>query len=226
VLPQAETDWSKEVLIYRDVVKRLSKEIDEISPQTIYMGYYTDPYQPCEKQYQQTRKVLKLLLKKGFSVSILTKSNLVLRDLDILQEMDRAQVSVSVAFDDNNVRKLFEARTIETEARIDALREIKEAGVKTGALICPVIPYVTEISPLIDWLSSYTDRIWVYGLGVREPSDLYWKNVQGILKRHFPALKGNIEKIIFDKKNLYWKQLRQDIGDMQVDRHFDISIHF
>jgi len=47
-LPQAETDWSKEILIYDDIVDQLSKELDTIPPQTIYMGYHTDPYQPCE----------------------------------------------------------------------------------------------------------------------------------------------------------------------------------
>jgi len=59
-----------------------------IAPKTIYMGWQTDPYQPCEAEYRQTRQVLELLLEKGFSASILTKSDLVLRDSDILQEME------------------------------------------------------------------------------------------------------------------------------------------
>ena len=65
------------------------------------MGYHTDPYQPCEAEYQQTRKVLELLFEKGFSASILTKSDLVVRDVDILAEMKDAAVNVSVAFNDN-----------------------------------------------------------------------------------------------------------------------------
>ena len=117
VLPQAETDWSKEILIYEDIVDQLSQELDKIPPQKIYMGYHTDPYQPCEAEYRQTRKVLELFLKKGFSVSILTKSDLVVRDIDIFKKMNDAAVSVSVAFNDNQTRRQFEANTIDTEKK-------------------------------------------------------------------------------------------------------------
>jgi DNA repair photolyase len=55
VLNQAETDWTKEILIYNDITGQLSGELEKISPQKIYMGYYTDPYQPCEAEYRQTR---------------------------------------------------------------------------------------------------------------------------------------------------------------------------
>lgn len=84
------------------------------------MGYFADPCQPCEVAYRQTRKALELFLEKDFSVSILTKSDLILRDIDILQEIDNASVSASVAFNDNHIRQQFEANTINTEARITA----------------------------------------------------------------------------------------------------------
>jgi len=125
------------------------------------MGYYTDPYQQCEDEYGQTRKVLELFLEMGFSVSILTKSDLVVRDMDMLQEMDQASVSVSLAFNDNQVLQQFEANTIDTEARIGALHKLREAGIKTSALICPLIPYITDVTPLIDMLAPHTDVIWI-----------------------------------------------------------------
>ena len=62
VLDQAESDWTKEILIHRDIVGQLRSELTDISPQSIYMGYNTDPYQPCEATSHQTRKVLELLL--------------------------------------------------------------------------------------------------------------------------------------------------------------------
>jgi DNA repair photolyase len=107
----------------------LEAAISGIQPQSIYMGWHTDPYQPCEKEYCQTRQVLELLQPKGFSASILTKSDLILRDMDVLRNMDQASVSVSVAFKDNAVRQLFEADTMDTEPRIDALRKFKAEGV-------------------------------------------------------------------------------------------------
>ena len=225
VLNQAETDWTKEIFIYTDITGQLSGELEKISPQKIYMGYYTDPYQPCEDEYRQTRKVLELFLEKGFSVSILTKSDLVVRDMDILQEMDQASVSVSVAFNNNQVRQQFEANTIDTEVRIGALRKLREAGIKTSALICPIIPYITDVTPLIDMLALHTDVIWIYGLSIQERSDLNWQNIEVILKDHFPDLKEQIEEVIFSKNHPFWIQLKQNLLDIQNDRQLNLSIH-
>ncbi len=224
VLDQAETDWSKEILKYSDIVGQLSEELDKISPQTIYMGYYTDPYQPCEAEYQQTRKVLELFLQKGFSASILTKSDLVLRDIDILKEMNDAAVSVSVAFNDNQTRRLFEANTMDTEKRIEALRHLKEAGVRTGALLCPVIPYITDAVQLIDMLEPYADVIWIYGLSIDDRSGQNWLNIQQILNNQFPDLIEQIEAAIFSKDHRYWFQLRESLETLKKDRQLNLNI--
>lgn len=224
-LNQAETDWTKEILIYKDITDQLNNELSKIPPQTIYMGWQTDPYQPCEAEYRQTRQVLELLLEKGFSASILTKSDLILRDIDVLEKMDNASVSVSVAFNNNHIRQQFESNTIDTEDRITALRKLRKAGIKTSALICPVIPYITDVKPLMDILAPYTDVIWIYGLSIKERSDRNWQNVQSILKCHFPNLKEQIEAVIFSKDHPYWIQLRQDLLKIQNDRQLNLSIH-
>ena len=166
-----------------------------------------------------------LFLEKGFSASILTKSDLVVRDMDVLQEMVSASVSVSVAFNDNRIRQQFEANTIDTEARIGALCKLREAGIKTSALICPVIPYITDVTPLIDMLAPHTDVIWIYGLSIKERSDRNWQNVQGILNSHFPNFKEQIEAAIFSKEYPYWIQLRQDLLELQKDRQLNLNIH-
>ena len=224
-LPHAETDWSKEILIHKDIVDQLDQELDKIAPQTIYLGYQTDPYQPCEKDYCQTRKVLELLFKRGFSASILTKSDLVVRDIDILKEMNDAAVSVSVAFKNNKTRKLFEANTIETEKRITALQQLKEAGVRTGTLLCPIIPYITETLQLIDMLEPYADVIWIYGLGFNDRSAENWLNVEKILNCHFSALLEKIEPILFSKEHRYWAELGQSLETLRTERKLNLNIH-
>lgn len=224
-LPQAETDWTKEIFIHNNIEEQLSKELDEIPPQTIYMGYQTDPYQPCEAEYLQTRKVLELLLKKGFSASILTKSDLVVRDIDILKEMNDAAISVSVAFNDNRARRLFEANTIDTEKRIVALKKLKEAGVRTGALLCPVIPHITDAILMIDMLESYADVIWIYGLSINGHSDQNWLNIQKILKSQSSDLIEQIEPIIFSKDHSYWVELRESLEMLKNNRKLNLSIH-
>jgi len=225
VLGQAETDWQKEVLVHEDLVNQLKNELSDIPPQTIYMGWHTDPYQPSEAEYRQTRMVLELLLDKGFSASILTKSDLVFRDMDVLAGMDNAAVSVSVAFNDNFVRRLFEANTIDTEARIDALQELKSAGIKTSALICPVIPCITDVKQLIVMLAPHTTKIWIFGLSILNRSDQNWQNVEHKLEKHFPALKEQIEAAVFSKDHSLWEDLRQEILQIQKDQQLNLSIH-
>jgi DNA repair photolyase len=225
VLNEAETDWQKEILVYKDIHSQLSRELKNISPQKIYMGYYADPYQPCEEDYRQTRQVLEILLANGFSVSILTKSDLVVRDLDLLKQMDNANVSVSVAFNDNQTRKQFEASTINTEARITALKKLKDSGVGTSALICPVIPYITDAKPLIDLLAPCTDKIWIYGLSILSPSDTSWQNMQRILEKHYSDQKPKIEEVIFSKDHSYWEQLREELSNIQRMQELDLRIH-
>ena len=224
-LSQAETDWSKEILIFDDIVDQLSKELNPIPPQKIYMGYHTDPYQPCELEYHQTRKVLELFLKNGFSASILTKSDLVVRDIEILKEMNDAAVSVSVAFNDNQTRRLFEANTIDTEKRIEALHKLKEAGIRTGALLCPVIPYITDAIQLIDLLEPYADVIWIYGLSINDHSDQNWLNIHKILSDQPHNLIERIEPVIFSKEDNYWADLREGLEMLKKHRKLNLNIH-
>jgi len=225
VLPQAETDWRKEIQFHENIAGRLEKTLAAIPPQTIYMGWHTDPYQPCEAESLQTRQVLEVLSKNGFSASILTKSDLVLRDIDVLQSMENASVSVSIAFSDNDDRHFFEANTIDTEKRVSALQKLKSARVGTSALLCPVIPYITDVMPLIDLLAGKADRIWVYGLSILSNADRNWQNVDKILEDHYPDLKSKIESAVFSKKNSYWRHIRQDLLAIANKKELNLSIH-
>lgn len=222
---EAETDWTKEILIHDSIEERLEKELKDIEPQTIYLGYKTDPYQPCEVSLEQTKKVLEILSGKGFSASILTKSNLVLRDLDILTKMENPFVSVSLAFTEERTKKLFEANTICTSERISSLKKLKENGIKTGALICPVIPHITKIEDLIDLVDETVDTIWIYGLSVQDKDLVYWRNVHKILCDHYPDGNSEIEEIIFDKEHSYWQKLRTQLNEIKVSKNLDIRIH-
>ena len=189
------------------------------------MGYHTDPYQPCEAEYRQTRKVLELFFKKGFSASILTKSDLVVRDIEILKEMNDSAISVSVAFNDNQTRRLFEANTIDTEKRIEALNKLKEAGIRTGALLCPVIPYITDAIQMVDMLEPYADVIWIYGLSINDRSSQNWLNIKKILNSQPRDLIEQFEPVIFSKDHSYWTELRESLEMLRTDRKLNLNIH-
>jgi len=149
----------------------------------------------------------------------------VVRDLVLLREMDQASVSVSVAFNDNRPLGLFEVKTMETEARIQALARLKEAGLRTAALLCPVIPLITDPVPLDRDAGPPDQPDWISGLSLLDRSDRSWRNVEGILDNHFPDLMERIEEVIFSKDHPYWTRLRQDLNKLQEERQLSLSIH-
>ncbi|QJB56834.1 radical SAM protein [Pseudodesulfovibrio sp. zrk46] len=224
-LNDAKTDWAKEIMVHADLEGVLSEELKGLSPQSVYMGWKTDPYQPCEAELRQTRKTLEMLAARGLSASILTKSDLILRDLDILQTMESASVSFSLAFEDDSVRDLFEGGTMSTEARMHALRECKKAGLRTSAMICPVIPYITSPLPLIESVKDSVDKVWVYGLSILNESDLNWQNTSRIIQKNYPQQYETVKAAVFDREHHYWAQLRKKLSAYSTC-DFEFSIHF
>jgi DNA repair photolyase len=225
-LNKAESDWSREIRFHRDMESRLADALERIDPQRVYMGYETDPYQPCEAELRQTRAVLELLLSRGGSASILTKSDLVIRDLDVLTAMPDAVVGFSLAFEDDGVRRIFEANTMPTPRRMEALSECKRAGLRTSAMICPVIPWVTDPFPLIERVGKDADKVWVFGLSMLDESDPNWKAVHSLLREHFPDVCERSREAVFDRVHPYWAGLRADLEDAYADEPFELSIHF
>ncbi|HJO93891.1 MAG TPA: radical SAM protein [Victivallales bacterium] len=222
-LNQAETDWSNEIQIHRDIVEQLNHELAEIPPQNIYIGWNADSYQQSEITYNQTRRVLELLLEKGFSVTILTKSDLIVRDIDLLKKMKNASVGISFAFNEET-RPIFEGNTICNNARLTALSKLKEAGIDTYAMICPVFPYITDIKSLINILTPHSNAIWIYSLSMIGHSDLNWLNTQAILQSHFPELKERIEAAAFLPQHPYWIELREDLEKLRTEKQVPLKI--
>ncbi|WP_187170554.1 SPL family radical SAM protein [Salidesulfovibrio onnuriiensis] len=224
-LARAETDWREEVRIHGDIVGQLRRELESVEPQIIYMGYNTDPYQPVEAEQLQTRKVLELFMETGHSVSFLTKSDLFVRDLDLLTRMMEARASISAAFTVDEVREQFEYNTTPTHKRMAALKRAREAGLKTSALLCPIIPHITDVMTLVEQLAPITDTIWIYGLNISDRGGLNWKNMEAILGRYFPNRKDRVVEAVFDREHAYWKELRSRLEALRQEGMPELRIH-
>ena len=223
-LNKAETDWEKEILIHEDIVGQLYQEMNSLEPQSIYIGMNSDPYQPSERTFKQTRKVLELLAERGFSVCILTKSGLVTRDFDLLRKMPDSSVGVSIAFQDERTRQLFENNAPSNKVRIEALGKLKRSGIKTYALICPVMPFITDVESIIEQVAPYSDTIWVYKLNMESEKDKNWLNVKSILDQHFPELTEQYQKIAFSRDHPLWKGIRQKLKEIQKKKCLNLRI--
>lgn len=101
---------------------------------------------------------------------------------------------------------------------------MKSIGVQTSAFICPVIPYTTEVIPLIEMLAEHTGEIRVYGLSIVNKSDRNWKNVDKILEDHLPDIKRKIERAVSLKENSNWRHIRQDLHAIANKKNLNVSI--
>ncbi|MCO6186929.1 PA0069 family radical SAM protein [Rhizobium sp. L1K21] len=153
----AGLDFESKLFAKPDVPKLLERELSKpgYKPRTIAIGTNTDPYQPIEKTWRIMRQVLEVLEAANHPVSIVTKSALVMRDVDILARMAErglAKVAISVTSMDRAVSRAMEPRAATPSKRLEAIRALSEAGVPVGCMVAPVIPGLTdhEIERILD----------------------------------------------------------------------------
>lgn len=170
-------------------------------------GSMTDPYLPLEKELQMTRRALEVAERYGFGFTLITKSDLVLRDLDLLQKINEKSKCVVqmtlTTFDDALCRKL-EPNVCPTSRRIEVLRTLKEAGIPTVVWLCPILPYINDTEENIRLILQACAETGVrgvicfgMGLTLREGNREYF---YAQLERHFPGLK---ERYIREFGNQY-----------------------
>jgi DNA repair photolyase len=124
----------------------LDEELKRRPGGIIWLSSVCDPYQPLESKYRLSRGVIDLVSRNSkFSLSVLTKSSLVLRDLDLLERMkDRVDVGFTITTFNLNAQPIFEPYASRVTDRIKALGRLSEAGIDTWVFIAPILPYVTE----------------------------------------------------------------------------------
>ncbi|NKB48143.1 MAG: PA0069 family radical SAM protein [Alphaproteobacteria bacterium] len=142
-------DFETKLFAKPDAAEILRRELasPRYQPRTIAMGTNTDPYQPIERRLQITRQILEVLAEHDHPVSIVTKSHLVCRDIDILGPMAAkglASVSVSVTTLDQKLARAMEPRAAPPERRLATLTELARADIPTGVMVAPVIPALTD----------------------------------------------------------------------------------
>ena len=145
----AGLDFETKLFAKADAPELLAKELRKpgYEPRTIALGINTDAYQPIEKEWRLTRRILEVLRDFNHPVGIVTKSSLVLRDLDILAPMAErglVKVALSVTSLDHKLARIMEPRAATPMRRIDTIRQLSEAGVPTAVLVAPVVPAVTD----------------------------------------------------------------------------------
>src|SRR5467141_3588535 len=150
-------DFETKLFMKPEAPELLERELSaqDYTPRFIAIGTNTDPYQPIERRHAIMRRILEVLERCGHPVGIVTKSNLVTRDIDILARMAKrnlAKVAISVTTLDAKLARTMEPRASTPPKRLEALRQLSEAGIPATVMVAPVIPALndSEIERILD----------------------------------------------------------------------------
>jgi DNA repair photolyase len=149
--------WGSVVEVKSNIAQRLKKELSRKCQGVYGVGTVTDPYQPLEEEYALTRSCLSLLKRHKAHVSILTKSGLVVRDLDILSGWPEAEVGLSVGILDLSASSNIEPGAPPPESRFRALQELGESGVSVYLMAAPIIPAISDSEQAVRGLVEMAD---------------------------------------------------------------------
>ena len=170
-------------------------------------GAMSDPYMHCEEELQLTRKCLEIILENGFGLAIQTKSDRILRDIDLLDEINRnakCVVQITLTTYDDELCKILEPNVCNTKRRIEVLEKMQERGIPTIVWLTPILPYINDTEENITAILNECVRVGVkgvidfgMGLTLREGDREYY---YAALDRHFPGMK---ERYIKEYGNAY-----------------------
>lgn len=173
--------------------------------QRVVIGSVTDGYLPQEAQFRNTRKLLEQLKNSGAELLICTKSDLVLRDLDLLKEMGKVTVSWSI----NTLEEAFQAdmdNAVSVERRLDAMKQVYDAGIRTVCFISPVFPGITDFEAIFHRVKEQCDLVWLENLNLR---GAFKQEILDYIKSKYPQLATLYHVIYTEGDRSYFRDLEE-----------------
>lgn len=186
----------EDIEVKQNSLELLKKELIKRTPSMIGTGAMTDPYVPLESHLKYLRRALEMIYKYGFGFTCITKSDLVLRDLDLLlkiNEKSKAVVQMTLTTSDDDLSSILEPNVCTTSRRVEVLKKLSDAGIPTIVWLCPILPYINDteenINRIIDYcIEANVKGILCFGMGLtlRDGNREYFYSK---LDENFPGLK-------------------------------------
>ncbi|KXA91691.1 hypothetical protein AKJ57_00355 [candidate division MSBL1 archaeon SCGC-AAA259A05] len=185
--------WGKFVDVKINARSVLEKDLMKVKKGSILISSVTDPYQPLEEKYKLSRKILKRLANTKFPVTILTKSDLVLRDLDLLKKFNESRISVgfSINYLDDRDRKIWEPNSCTITERLDALKKISESEIECYLHVGPYFEGITNLEEITKNVGNQVSEIQIENINLSENQD----QIIRIVRENYPNLEQTYEKI-------------------------------
>jgi len=189
--------------------------------QRIVIGSVTDGYNPFEEFYGRTRLLLEQLRGTNAEIMICTKSDLVLRDLDLLKQFPKVTVSWSVNTLDENFRADMD-HAVSIERRLAAMKQVYEAGIRTVCFVSPIFPGITDVPAIIERVKTFTDLIWLENLNLRGQ---FKTDIMTYIREKYPK-KYPLYEAIYNRKEMgYWQALEQEIAAYAAQNQYPYRIN-
>lgn len=199
-------DWGDFLDIKQNGKPLSSKQLDG---KNIVISSVTDPYNAFEKQYRVTRELLEQLHGSRANITIITKSDLILRDIDLIGKLENAEVAISLNSLDDTFRRHFEPRAPTAKRRLDALRQIHEAGIRTILFMSPIFPGITDFREIVDSSRQWVDTFWFENLNLNNTAR---NKVARAIGQHYPELIPLYRAIYREGDKSYWHGLMEEIA--------------
>jgi DNA repair photolyase len=206
--------WGKFVDIKINAVEVLKRQLRRAKPGEVFVSSACDGWQPIEADCRLTRRCCELLLEHGFEVHVLSKSALVLRDLDILAGR-KARIGVTVTTLDERLRRLWEPGCASVAQRLRVIAEARGAGLATAIMFGPLLPFLSDSQEAIEALFERAgdlgvDVVWVDALN---PRPRVWPAVAALLRAHFPDFREPYRRMLFHRqtRTAYLAELRSRV---------------
>ncbi len=187
----------------------------------LFIGSVTDPYQPAEEKYKRTRALLEELQGSGALLSVATKSDLILRDLDLIKTFPNARVSWSVNTLDERFKNDMD-KGVSVERRLAAMKAFHDAGIRSTCFISPIFPEITDVKAIVNRVKSYCNLIWLENLNLR---GAFKPAVMQYIKNGYPELLPLYNDIYVKGSESYWQALDAELQAFAAEQGLEYRIN-
>lgn len=214
--------WGDFVDVKINAPDLIPKDTDKYRDRYVTFGSVTDPYQPIEEKYKLTRKILKKLIPLQPRLDIITKSDLVTRDIDLIKQFKNCIITISLSMLDEKLRKQLEPIAPSADKRFKALKKIHDAGIQTVLFISPIFPEFIDWKKMISKTKSFVDEYWFENLNL-------YPSIRGeiykFLRKNKPKLVEKYKEI-YSTHSDYWNNIEKEIEDFCKKNKIKYKIYF
>lgn len=223
-----DDEWGTFVDVRVNIAEVLAKQMKspKYRGEQIHIGTVTDPYQPVEKKYGLTRKVLEILADYKNPISVLTKSDLVLRDIDLLKKFKEIDVNFTINTLDEEWRGGVEPGSPPIKHRLDAAKKLSEEGIDVFMMVGPYWPIFTDTEKLFEeFKKAGVKHVFSESMNTIGGN---WAGVEKVLRKNYPKLLPDMRETFFNKKKFFsfYNEAREKMEKLSKKYNIPTTIFF